>query len=58
MNLLALLLGIVALLLFLIEGFRPKVQAPTWALLPFGLAAFVGMFVAQWLMTTSNLIHT
>lgn len=58
MNLLALLLGILALLLFLIEGFRPKVQAPAWTLLPFGLAAFVGMFMAQWLISTTNLIHT
>lgn len=48
MNVLALILGIVAVVLFVIEGVRTK------ALAPWGLAALTAMVMVQWLVETGS----
>lgn len=50
MNPVALILIIVAIVLFVVEGVRTK------ALVPWGLAAFAAAVAAQWLIETSDAI--
>ena len=50
MNVIAFILGIVAVVLFVFDGVRTK--AP----LPWGLAAFAAMVMAQWLIGADDLI--
>lgn len=51
MNLVALLLGVVALVLLVVEAVRTR--ALGW----WGLAAAVAMVMAQWLIETNDPIH-